>query len=271
LGHVAKNWGMLVRKSPPRCIGRLTVIVVLGILCRPADALAVTIQTQVQTAEFSPTIYLTYNYSKFIKFDTRLGTLRAVTLKLNSFSLGGSFIFTQGSTGSSTISAFNTTILFSAASSLNNTANNGLKSNFNVGSLPQTGSIAVTNQTLPKTIARRGSATFNFDPTRNILTAPVVILNLSATTDLAFYQGTGISFAPAFNSVTQFLATGNYGGTPTRDYSQLTETLSMTLQYDYIPAAIPEPSYYGLGLGLATLGVCVGRRYIKRKDLPPAG
>jgi len=261
---------MIARNSPRRFIGRLTVIVALGILCRPVDAPAVTIQTQVQTAEFSPTIYLSYNYSKFIKFDTRLGTLRAVTLKLNSFSLGGSFTFNQGATGSSTISAFNTTILFYAASSLNNTANNGLKSNFDVGSLPKTGSIAFTNQTLPKTIARRGSATFNFDATRNILTSPVVILNLSATNDLAFYKGTGISFAPAFTSVTQFLATGNYGGTPTRDYSLLTETLSMSLYYDYIPAAIPEPSYYGLVLGLATLGVCVRRRYGKHKDPPPS-
>jgi hypothetical protein len=270
LGHVAKNWGMIARNSPRRFIGRLTVIVALGILCRPVDASAVTIQTQVQTAEFSPTIYLSYNYSKFIKFDTRLGTLRAVTLKLNAFSLGGSFTFNQGSTGSSTISAFNTTILFYAASSLNNTANNGLKTNFDVGSLPKTGSVAVTNQTLPKTIARKTSATFNFDPTRNILTAPVVILNLSATNDLDFYKGTGISFAPAFTSITQFLATGNYGGTPTRDYSLLTETLSLSLYYDYIPAAIPEPSYYGLGISLATLGLCLSRRWTTRKKPLPA-
>jgi hypothetical protein len=270
LGDVAKTSGMLVRKSPPRFIGRFAVIVTLGILCRPVDAQAVTMQTQVQTVAFTNAIYLTYNYSKFIKFDTKLGTLRAVSLKLNSFSLGGSFTFNQGSTGGSTITAFNTGILFYAASSLNNTANNGLKTNFDVGSLPKTGSIAVTNQTLPKTIARRTSATFNFDATRNILTSPVVVLNLSATNDLAFYKGTGISFAPAFTSVTQFLATGSYGGTPTRDYTQLTTTVNMSLYYDYIPAAIPEPSYYGLGLSLATVGLCLGRRYAKRKDRPPA-
>lgn len=262
---------MLVRTSPPRFIGRLTVMVTLGILCRPVDAHAVTIQTQVQTVEITSAIYLTYNYSKFIKFDTRLGTLRAVTLKLNSFSLGGSFTFTQGATGSSTISAFSTGVLFNAASSSNNTANNGLKTNFDVGTLPKTGSVAVTNQTLPKTIARKASATFNFDATRNILTAPVVILNLSTTTDLAFYQGKGISFAPAFTSVTQFLATGTFGGTPTRNYTQLTTTQSMTLYYDYIPAVIPEPSYYGLSLSLATVGLCLGRRYARRKDRPLVG
>lgn len=269
--QLAKTWGMLVRTSPPRCIGRLTAIVVLGILCRPVDAHAVTIQTQVQTVEFTSAIYLTYNYSKFIKFDTRLGTLRAVTLKLNSFSLGGSFTFNQGASGSSTISAFNTGILFYAASSLNNTADNGLKTNFDVGSLPKTGSVSVTNQTLPKTIARRTSATFNFDPTRNILTSPVVVLNLSATNDLAFYKGTGISFAPAFTSVTQFLATGNYGGSPTRDYSQLTTTESLSLYYDYIPAVIPEPTYYGLGITLATLAVCLIRRHAKRKKQTLSG
>ena len=271
MDQVAKNLGMITRKSSPRFIIRLMVTATFAILCRPVGAHAVTMQTQVQTVEFTSAIYLTYNYSKFIKFDTRLGTLRAVTLKLNSFSLGGSFTFNQGSTGSSTISAFSTGILFYAASSLNNTANNGLKTNFDVGTLPKTGSVAVTNQTLPKTIARKTSATFNFDPTRNILTAPVVVLNLSATNDLAFYQGTGISFAPAFTSVTQFLATGTYGGTPTRDYTQLTTTESLSLYYDYIPAVIPEPSYYGLGLGLATLGLCFSRRYAKRKKSPLIG
>ena len=98
-----------------------------------------------------------------------------------------------------------------------------------------------------------------------------MVLNLSATNDLAFYKGTGISFAPAFTSVTQFLATGSYGGSPTRDYSQLTTTESLSLYYDYIPAVIPEPSYYGLGISLATLGVCLIRRHAKRKKQTLAG
>jgi hypothetical protein len=153
-------------------------------------------------------------------------------------------------------------LIFYAASNLNNTAHDGLITDFDVGNLPKTGSISVLNQILPKTIARRSSATFNFDSTRNLLTEPVVVLNLSATTDLAFYKGQGISFAPAFTSVTQFLVSGSFGGSPTRDYSKLTPTVTLSLYYDYIPAALPEPHYYGILIGLGSLILCWVSRYI---------
>lgn len=251
---------MTLTISPSCDIKRLTLITALAYLFLPAKSYAVTLQTQVQTVIFNPTVYVDYNYGGFLKFNTKLGTLRAVTLKLNSVSLGGSFVYTQGSSGTSTITAINLDVLFYAASSLNNTAHDGLITDYDVGYLPRTGSVSILNQVLPKTIARKGSATFNFDPTRNLLTEPVVILNLSTSTDLAFYKGTGISFAPAFTSVTQFLVAGTYAGNPVRDYSKLSSTVSMSLYYDYIPATIPEPSYFGLGLGLATLGLCVRRR-----------
>jgi hypothetical protein len=216
-------------------------------------------------------VYADVNYGGFLKFNTKLGTLRSVTLKLNSINIGGSFIFTQGSTGSSTVKTFAVDVLFYAASNINNTANDGIFSDLDLGILPKTGSLSVTNQILPKTIARKTSVTFNFDSTRNILTEPIVILNLSATKDLAFYQGQGISFAPAFTSVTQFLMTGSISGNPIRDDSRVTSSMNLSLYYDYIPAAIPEPSYYGLGLSLATLGVCLGRRCAQRKNQPAGG
>ena len=237
----------------------------LVVLFHPLRSDAVSLLTEVQTVSFNPTIYIDYNYAGFLKFNSKLGTLRAVTLKLNSVSLGGSFFYNQGSSGSSTITAFYLDVVFYAASSLNNTTHNGLITDYDVGYLPRTGSVPIINQVLPKTIARRGSATFNFDSTRNLLTEPVVILNLSTSTDLAFYKGTGISFAPAFTSVTQFLVVGTYAGNPVRDYSKLSPTVSMSLYYDYIPAAIPEPSYYGLALSLVTLGVGVQRRRFKYK------
>lgn len=256
---------MIENKNSPRLLRRLLIISALGILSRPVESQAVTLLTQVQTVSFNPTIFADYNYGGFLKFNSKLGTLRAVTLKLNTVSLGGSFTFNQGSSGSSTLTAMNVDILFYAASNLNNTAHDGFITDYDVGNLPRTGSVSITNQTLPKTIARRTSAIFNFDSSRNILTDPVVVLNLSATNDLAFYKGTGISFAPAFTSITQFLTLGSYGGAPTRDYSKLTASVSMSLIYDYIPAAIPEPSYYGLGISVAALGMSLRRRNAKDK------
>jgi hypothetical protein len=251
--------------SSPKLIRRLTTVVAVGILFSPVEACAVTILNQVQTTTFNPNIFSDYNYGSFLKFDTKLGTLRTVTLKLNSVSLGGSLTYNQGSSGSSTLTAINLDILFYAASSLNNTAHDGLITDYDVGNLPQAGSVSITNQTLPKTIARRTSTTFNFDSSRNLLTEPVVILNLSNANDLEFYKGSGTSFAPAFTSITQFLLAGSFSGSPTRDYSKLTAMVGMSLIYDYIPPAIPEPSYYGLGISFAAAGLCLGLRYSKGK------
>jgi hypothetical protein len=251
---------MASHRYQPGIIQVLRIIVGICIINRSSSAHAVTLATQVQTINLSSPVYIDSNYGGFLKFNGKLGTLRAVTLKLNSVYMGGSFIFTQGASGSSTIKSFSTDILFYAASSLNNTANDGLLTDLDLGSLPKTGSLSVTNQILPKTIARRTSITFNFDSSRNILTEPIVILNLSATKDLAFYQGQGVSFAPAFTSVTQFLLTGSVAGNPIRDDSRVTSSMNLSLYYDYIPASIPESDYYGLGLSLVTLGVCLGRK-----------
>jgi hypothetical protein len=265
------HWGMASHRYQPGIIRVLRIIVGICIISHSSSAHAVTLATQVQTINHSSPVYIDSNYGGFLKFNSKLGTLRSVTLKVNSINIGGSFIFTQGSTGSSTIKSFAVDVLFYAASNLSNTANDGLLKDFDVGILPKTGSLSVTNQILPKTITRRTSVTFNFDPAQNILTEPIVILNLSATKDLAFYQGQGISFAPAFTSVTQFLMNGTISGSPIRDDSRVTSSMNLSLYYDYIPATIPEPSYYGVGLSLATLGVCLGRTYTQRKDQPPAG
>ena len=183
-------------------------------------------------------------------------------------SVGGNFTFTQTSSGTSTITAFRVDTIFYAGSSLNNTANNGLMTDYDLGYLPSNGALSVTNQVLPKTFARRASATFNFDSTLNAITQPIVVLNLSSTTDLSFYQGTGISFAPAFTSITQIMLTGTFTGNPVRDYSQLTESVGMSLTYDYIPPMIPEPSYYGFTIGIAAFSFCLRRRYQTRSVGP---
>lgn len=263
--YATNQLGMIKNQSSPKFLHRLITVALLGILFRPVDTHAVTILNQVQTVTFNPTIFTNFNYGEFLKFDSQLGTLRAVTLKLNSVTVGGSFVFNQGSSGSSTITDLNISTLFYAASSLNNTAHNGLITDYDVGSLPGTGSLSMTNQTLPKTIARRASATFNFDSSHNLLTEPVVILNLSATNDLTFYHGPGLSFAPAFTSITRFLTVGSYGGVPTRDFSKITPAVGMSLTYDYTPPAIPEPSYYGLGISLAAVGLGLSRRPSTKK------
>jgi hypothetical protein len=251
-----------------RFIAKWSLAAVVALhFAQPASA--VTLSTSVQTVVLNPVLDTEFNYGSFLKFNTKLGTLKNVTLKINSLAIGGSFTFNQGSAGTSTLYAFYTDTVFLAGSSYNNTNHNGLMVDYDV--FPGNTGLAVVNQVMPKTITRRNSATFNFNPNQNLLLSPKVVLNLSAQQDLNYYNGNGISFAPAFTSLTQFLLSASTGGNPTRDYSKLTSTLGLSLYYDYIPATIPEPSYYGLGLSLATLGVCLGRRYAQRKDQPPAG
>lgn len=233
----------------------------------PQTGSAVTISTSVQTVILNPVLDNEFTYGGFLKFNTKLGTLKNVTLKVNSLAVGGSFTFNQGSAGTSTISAFNTDLIFLAELTSGNTANNGLTTDYDLFSGGT--ALTATNQVVPKTITRRNSVTFNFN--QNVLLAPRVVLNLSAQKDINYYMGNGISFAPAFTSITQFMISGSIVGNPIRDFSKLSSTMGLSLYYDYIPAAIPEPSYYGLGLGLATLAVCLVRRYTLRKNQPPAG
>jgi len=235
----------------------------------PQMGSAVTLSTYVQSVVLNPVLDTEFNYGSFLKFNTKLGTLKNVTLKVNSLAIGGSFTFNQGSAGTSTLYAFYTDIIFLAGLSYNNTNHNGLTLDYDV--FPGGTGLSVVNQVMPKTITRRNSATFNFNSNQNLLLAPKVVLNLSAQKDLNYYTGNGISFAPAFTSITQFFASASTGGNPNRDYSKLTSTMGVSLYYDYIPAAIPEPSYYGLGLGLATLGLCLSRKYAKRRDQPRVG
>jgi hypothetical protein len=254
--------------SCSRFISKWSLAAVVGLyLTQPASA--VTLSTSVQTVILNPFLDVEFNYGSFLKFNTKLGTLKNVTLKINSLTIGGSFTFSQGTAGTCTLYAFYTDTVFLAGSSYNNTNHNGLIVDNDV--LPGGTVLTVLNQVMPKTITRRNSATFNFNSNQNLLLAPKVVLNLSAQKDLNYYTGTGISFAPAFTSITQFLISGSNGGNPTRDYSKLTATIGLSLYYDYIPATIPEPSYYGLGLSLAALGVCLGRRYAQREDQPLGG
>jgi hypothetical protein len=143
-----------------------------------------------------------------------------------------------------------------------NTANNGLTVDYDM--FPSGAGLTVVNQTMPKTITRRNSVTFNLNSNQNLLLAPKVVLNLSAQKDLNYYMGNGISFAPAFTSITQFSITGSAGGNPIRDYSKLTSSMSVSLYYDYIPAMIPEPAYYGQAMGFMSFVLLLAYRLRKR-------
>ena len=256
-----------VRMSYFRFLSPSSIVVIATILY-PQTGSAVTLSTSIQTVVLSPVLDNEFNNGSFLKFNTKLGTLKNVTLKVNSLAVGGSFTFSQGSAGTSTLYAFYTDMVFLAGLNNSNTANNGLTVDYDM--FPSGVGLTVVNQTMPKTITRRNSVTFNFNSSQNLLLTPKVVLNLSAQKDLNYYMGNGISFAPAFTSITQFMISGSAGGNPIRDYSKLTTSMNLSLYYDYIPATIPEPSYYGLGLSLATVGLCLGRRYAKRKDRPPA-
>ena len=244
-----------------RFISRWSFVVIITLLF-PQTGSAVTLSNMVQTAVVNPRIDLGFNYGGFLKFDTALGTLKNVSLKLNSLAIGGSFTINQGSVGTSTIYAFKTDIIYLAGLSNNNTAQNGLMVDYDM--FPAGIGLTVLNQVMPKAITRRNSATFNFDANQNLLLAPAVVLNLSAQRDINFYMGEGISFAPAFTSITQFMVTGGFAGNPIRDYSKLTSSISFSLHYDYIPAMIPEPGYYGQAIGFMSLAVLLASRLRKR-------
>lgn len=223
---------------------------------------AVTLSTMVQSTVLAPGIDSEFNYGGFLKFNTTLGTLKNVSLRVNSLAIGGSFTFNQGTAGTSTIYAFYTDIIFLAGLNNSKTANNGLTVDYDM--FPSGTGLTVVNQTMPKTITRRNSATFNFNSNQNLLLTPKVVLNLSAQKDLNFYKGNGISFAPAFTSITQILISASTGGNPIRDYSKLTSSMGVSLYYDYIPAMIPEPAYYGSAVGFMTLALLLACRLRKR-------
>ena len=243
-----------------RFLSQWSVIVMVALLHAQTGS-AVTLSTSVQTVVLNPVVDTEFNYGGFLKFNTKLGTLKNVTLKINSLVVGGSFTFNQGSAGTSTLYAFYADILFLAGLNNSNTANNGLTVDYDM--FPSGAGLTVVNQTMPKTITRRNSATFTFNSNQNLLLVPKVVLNLSAQKDLNYYMGNGISFAPAFTSITQFLVSASTGGSPIRDYSKLTSSLSLSLYYDYIPATIPEPCYYGQATGFMALALLLACRLRK--------
>jgi hypothetical protein len=244
-----------------RFLSQWSVLAVVALLYAQTGS-AVTLSTTVQTVILNPVIDTEFNYGSFLKFNTKLGTLKNVTLKINSLAIGGSFTFNQGSAGTSTLYAFYTDTVFLAGSSYNNTNHNGLTVDYDL--YPAGIGLTVINQVMPKTITRRNSVTFNFNSNQNLLLAPKVVLNLSAQKDIGYYMGDGISFAPAFTSITQFLVSASTGGSPIRDYSKLTSSVSLSLYYDYIPAMIPEPCYYGAVIGLVSLFVALS---LKRRSI----
>ena len=244
-----------------RFISKWSFFAIITLLLPQAGS-AVTLSTIIQSAVISSGIDTEFNYGGFLKFDSSLGTLKNVTLKVNSLAIAGSFTFNQGSVGTSTINAFYTDIIFLAGLNNSNTANNGLMTSYDM--FPAGIGLTVVNQVLPKTIPRRNSATFNFNSNQNLLLTPKVVLNLSAQRDLNFYMGNGISFAPAFTSITQFLISASTGGNPIRDYSKLTSSMGVSLEYDYIPALIPEPAYYGQAAGFTSLALLLAYKLRRR-------
>lgn len=246
---------------------RLLVLAGLALSLGFQKLSAATITKISQTVNFNLVPEIKYTTGNFLKFDTKLGTLKSVNLTVNSFSLGGSLTLTQGSAGTTVISALNYSLIFLQASSTDSTNHNGLISNYDFGKLPSVGALQLANQTYPRTITRRTSATFNLVTVPNLLTTPVVVFNSNSENDLQYYRGQGISFAPAFTSITHIFMTGTFSGTRTWDYSRFNSSVNMSLVYDYIPAMIPEPQSYGWSLGLGALSVAIIRR---RRRIPPA-
>ena len=71
---------MVFYKDPQKISRGLRIILGLIAIAYPQSAHAVTLLTQIQTANINLGFNINYNYSGFLKFDNRLGTLCAVKL-----------------------------------------------------------------------------------------------------------------------------------------------------------------------------------------------
>jgi hypothetical protein len=206
--------------------------------------------TQTQT-NLSLPAYAEISYSNFLAFDPSLGTLNSVTFYLNYVSASGSTNFTQGNSGTnSVIRGFTGNVTLQAGYSGNGTYN-GLSSE-----MVTTDHSLLVDLSLPQTVQKNGSATFNLNGGQYLVASPV-----SYNVTSGDFTGTGN--APTFTLVanysTDMTTTGRFA---TMSYTDVSTLANISLVYDY--TAVPESSTYGIGLGvLALAAVAVRRRKVK--------
>ena len=196
-----------------------------------------------------------FSQYSFLTFNSSLGTLNSVTLRIDSVSVAGSLIFNQEGVGSSTIQSIESKLYVYQGDSQSGVLYNGLATD--LVSAPIT--LSSANLSLPLSVAENSSVTFTLTDGQYVLTSSSpLMVTLTEAADLADYCGSGVSYAPEFIFNLEVGLVGSIGGSPSYDYSGVSSLANVSLTYDY--TAVPEPSTYGLALGALALAAVALRR-----------
>ena len=234
------------------------LLIAAAVALVPAQSQATT-QTQYANNVSIPSVYVPVDYASFLAFNSNLGTLNSVTFYIDSVTLSGSFIYNQNGSGSSALTGFtgHTSVYAGAAdgpSSYNGLSSgqyNGLSNDIITSDI----NLTLTNALADYSIARNGSRTFIFDGSQQLISSSV-----SFDVSTGDYNK-GTHYAPRFTILNEIAAVGSQGGNPSILWTGVTGSANLRLVYDY---TIPEPSTYGIGLGvLALAAVAVRRRKVK--------
>lgn len=190
----------------------------------------------------------------FQQFDTTLGTLEGVRFTIDNITLGGSFdVSSSGLTGA--LESFSSNIRVRQVPIATPAPDLGFPQYArNVDdSLLSLTDLFDEPVSLPLSLVQNENTTVYVSPFTVVSNR---ISNISSTY-WANYQGDGF-VALEFRNLAGVLQSGGVGSF---DTTWVTADATITLNYFYTPAPIPEPSTYGLILGgLALAGAAVRRR-----------